>query len=470
MNQSECARSLNLGRGTVQEYWGRYDNLHLPWEDAEKLSNGDIEKLLYPPAEKGVLEKELPDFAYIHNELRRPSVTLTLLWEEYIKENPQGYRHSQFNELYRRWKHGLKVYMHQRHIGGEKIYVDYSGKKPHIIDRITGEIKYVDLFVMAWGASHYLYAESQESQEKRNFIMGHVRGFEYFGCVSNMTVPDNYKGAVNKAHRYDPDVNIAYSDLAAHYGFGVLPARPRRPKDKSKVEVGVQIIQRWILARLRNRQFFSIEELNQAIWELLEEVNRKPMKKLGKSRLELFESIDKPNAKPLPVKRYVYHEWTKASVNIDYHVEIQRHYYSVPYTYYGKSVDVRITESLIEIFYKGNRIASHQRSQKPYAYTTNREHMPESHRQYVQWTPYRLISWAKKVGPHTGAIVEEIIASKTHPEQGFRPSLGIIRLGKTYGNDCLELAVRFARKHNLCRVYQISEILKKDCIGKKKEP
>jgi transposase len=461
MNQSECARSLQLGRGTVQEYWGRYDRLDLSWEKAEKLSDEELEKSLYPSAPKEVSEKEQPDFAYIHNELRRQGVTLTLLWEEYFKENPHGYRHSQFGELYRRWKRGLQVYMRQHHVGGEKIYVDYSGKKPHIIDRLTGEIKPVDLFVMAWGASHYLYAEAQESQEKRNFIMGHVRGFEYFGCASSMTVPDNCKSAVDKAHWYDPDVNLAYSELASHYGFGVLPARPRRPKDKPKVEVGVQIIQRWILARLRNRQFFSIEELNKAIWELLYEVNRKPMKKLGKSRLELFESIDKPNAKPLPAARYVYHEWAKATVNIDYHIEVQHHYYSVPYTYYGKSVDVRITESLIEVFYKGNRIASHQRSLKPYVYSTNRDHMPERHRRHILWTPYRLIGWAKKMGPHTGAIVEKIIASKTHPEQGFRPALGIIRLGKTYGNECLEQAVKFAGEHNLYRVYQISEILKK---------
>jgi transposase len=469
MNQSECSRALQLGRGTVQEYWWRFDGLNISWNEAEKLSDDKLEERLYPAKIKEAADKTQPDFAYIHKELRRAGVTMTLLWEEYIKEHPQGYRHSQFGELYRRWKCGLRVYMRQHHTGGEKIYVDYSGKKPFIIDRITGEIKPVDLFVIAWGASHYLYAEAQESQQQRNFIMGHVRGFEYFGCVPFISVPDNYKGAVDKAHRYDPDINHAYSELAAHYGFGVLPARARRPKDKSKVEVGVQIVQRWILARLRNRQFFSIEELNRAIWELLDELNQKPMKKLGKSRLELFESIDKPNAKPLPVNRYIYHEWAQAKVNIDYHIEVQRNYYSAPYTYYGKTVDARITESLVEIFYKGSRIASHPRKFKEYGYATDKEHMPESHRKHAEWTPNRLIDWAKKIGVYTGAAVEKIISSRTLPEQGFRPALGIIRLGQTYGNENLEQAIKFAGEYSLYRVQYISDILKKGLYREKEK-
>jgi transposase len=459
LTQVECARSLSIGRGSVQEYWQRFKALGLSWAEANAMTDAELEGLFYgrPHRGKGCV---IPDFAYVHCELSRVGVTLLLLWEEYREQHPNGYGYSRFCELYGRWRKRLKVYLRQVHRGGEKLYVDYSGKKPFWVDYKTGEIHEAEMFVMAWGASHYLYAEAQEDQKRRNWIMGHVRGFEYFACAPHATVPDNYKGAVSKAHRYDPDVNPAYTELATHYGFAVLPARAGKPKDKAKVEVGVLILQRWILARLRNRTFFSLEALNQAIRELLEEVNRRPMKKLGKSRLELFEQLDKPHAKALPSERYVYQEWRKATVSMDYHIELDRHYYSVPYTFYGQRVDVRLSESSLEVFHQGQRIALHSRSYKKHAYSTQPEHMPPSHQRHIQWTPHRLIQWAGKVGPLTGWTVERIMASKPHPEQGFRAALGILRLSKGYGPERLEKALGFAKAHGIRRVGAIQEILR----------
>jgi len=463
LNQKQISGSLRIARSTVQDYLKRFDRVKLEWSHASSLSDSELENRLFPSFEKTGDSRPEPDYAYIHRELRRKGVTLQLLWEEYISENPTGYRTTQFCERYNRWRDCLKVFMRQYHKGGEKIFVDYSGKRPSIVDRHTGEIKPVELFVMTWGASNYTYAESHESQAFANWAMGHVRGFEYFDCVSKITVPDNLKSGVNKACRYDPDINRAYSELADHYGFAVLPARPSEPKDKAKVEVGVQIVQRWILARLRDRIFYDIEHLNQAIWELLADLNNRLMQKIKRSRLELFKEVDYPNAKHLPLTPYVYREWEQHTMGLDYHVEVDKHYYSYPYKLYRKKrkVDVRLTEMMVEIYYKNDRIASHARSQRKYGYTTETEHMPERHRSLLDQTPARVIAWAEKMGPFTGRLIENLIASKTHPEQGVRPALGILRLAKTVSEGRLENAARIACAHSFYRVRQIKEILKK---------
>ena len=459
LNKAQIARTLSIGRSTVWDYLKKFEESGLSWEEASNWSEEEFDRKLFTrpgPPESRVL----PDFKYIHKELRRPGVTLQLLWEEYKKENSDGYGYSQFCLLYREWCKKLKIYMRQHHVGGEKVFVDYSGKKPCVYDPKTGVKKEVELFVMTWGASHYLYAEAQQSQKSKDWIMGHVRGFEYFGCVPRLVVPDNLKSAVTRACRYDPDINQSYTELAEHYGIGVLPARPSRPKDKPKVETGVQIIQRWIVARLRNRKFYSLAELNKAIRELLDEANHKPMKKLKKTRHELFEELDRPNAGKLPNNRYIYHEWLRCKVGFDYHLEADKHYYSVPYQYYGKQMDVRITERTIEVFYKNERICIHQRDMQKYKYSTLSEHMPTSHRKVSQWTPARLINWGRNIGLHTGSLIERIILSKSHPEQGFRPARGIIRLGEIYGNNRLEAACAIAGQYGLLRVRQINDILK----------
>lgn len=459
LNQSQIARSLSIGRSTVWDYLKKFEESELSWNEASGLSEEELDKRLFTrPGPPSV--RVLPDFHYIHKELRRSGVTLQLLWEEYKSENNDGYGYSRFCVLYKEWRKKLKIYMRQVHVGGEKVFVDYSGKRPCIYDRKTGEKKEVELFVMAWGASHYLYAEAQQSQKSKDWIMGHVRGFEYFGCVPRLIVPDNLKSAVTKACRYDPDINHTYTKLAEHYGIGVLPARPARPKDKPKVETGVQIIQRWIVARLRNRRFYSLVELNKAIGVLLDEVNHKPMQKLKKSRFELFEELDIPNAGKLPKDRYIYHEWLQCKVGFDYHIEVDKHYYSVPYRFYGKQVDIRKTERTIEVFYKNKRICIHQCDNRAYQYTTLPEHMPPSHRKVLQWTPARLINWGRTIGVHTGNLIERIILSKSHPEQGFRPARGIIRLGDIYGNNRLESACAIADRNGFLRVRQVNDILK----------
>jgi transposase len=476
MSQRQVAQVLNVSRSTVQEYWGRYDGLGLSWAEGALLPDSVLEEKLFSSTLFATEKCEGPDCAYIHRELQRRGVTLQLLWEEYREMHSQGYGYSRFCELYRSWAHGLKIYMRQVHNGGEKVYVDYSGKKPHIVDPVTGEIQEKELLVMVWGASNYTYSEAQDSQAFRHFAMGHSRGFSYFGCVPKFTVPDNMKSAVTRACRYDPDVNRGYTELCEHYGFGVLPTRPVKPRDKAKVEVGVQIVQRWILARLRNRVFHTLEQLNAAIWELLEDLNRRPMKKLNRSRRELFEEQDRPNALTLPVTSYVYHEWENCGMGLDYHAQVQAdngHYYSFPYQLYakGRRVDVRLSETVVELFYKSERVALHARSRVPYKATTDPAHMPERHRSMQEMTPARFMGWAERIGAYTGRLIKDLFLSKTHPELAIRPALGILSLSKAVGPERLENAARIACENRFFRVRQLKEILKKglDRITEKKE-
>lgn len=460
MNQSQLSRALSISRSTVQDYLKRFAESNLSWPDAQQLPDDALERRLF--CERSPSSRRVTlDFEYIHQELKRPGVTLQLLWEEYCKEHPDGYSYSQFCNHYRIWKKKLKTWMRQHHVGGEKVFADYSGKKPVIVDLLTGEVRQMELFVMSWGASHYLYAEAQPSQEIAHWVAGHVRAFEYFGCVPKFVVPDNLKSAVTKACRYDPDVNRSYTELADHYKFGVLPARPAKPKDKAKVENGVLIVQRWILARLRNRIFHSLAELNKAIRELLEEANQRSMQRLKKSRRQLFEELDKPNALALPAQRYSFSQWRTATCGFDYHVQIEKHYYTVPYQYYGKELDVRFNERVVELFYNRQRIALHQRNFKQYGYTTIKEHLPPKQQKHLQWTPARLINWAAKIGQNTHKLIVKIIESKRYPEQGFRPALGVLQLTKNYNHERVESAAGIALRYNRIRVGEIRDILKK---------
>lgn len=460
MNQSQIARVLSIARSTVQDYLKRFEQSQLSWESASQLCDTELEERLF--AKKSLPSRcQVLDFKYVHKELKRPGVTLQLLWEEYIASQPDGYRYSQYCTHYRSWRKKLKTWMRQTHIGGQKVFADYSGKRPSFIDLHTGEVRDAELFVMSWGASHYLYAEAQPSQELEHWIMGHVRAFEYFECVPKLVVPDNLKSAVTKACRYDPDVNRSYTELADHYKFGPLPTRPGKPKDKAKVENGVLIVQRWILARLRNRIYHSIAELNIAIRELLIDANNRPMQKLKRSRRELFQELDKPNALPLPAVKYTFSKWLTTSSGFDYHIQVEKHFYSVPYQQYGKDLDVRFNERIVEIFFKRKRVALHYRNFKQYGYTTAEEHLPPKHRHHLQWTPARLINWGCKIGFHTGQLIKRVLESKRYPEQGYRPARGIIHLGNSFGNDRLEEAAKIALQHNRIRVSEIRTILKK---------
>jgi transposase len=367
-----------------------------------------------------------------------------LLWQEHKEQYPQGYQYSQFCHLYRQWAKRVDPVMRQEHRAGEKLFVDYAGQTVPVYDLHTNQMREAQIFVAVLGASNYTYAEATWTQSLPDWIGSHSRAFIFFAGVPRVLVPDNLKAGVKKASFYEPDINPTYLDLANHYGTVVIPARVGKPKDKAKVETGVQIVERWILARLRNRQFFSLRQLNQAIAELLEDLNNKPFQKLPGSRKSAFESMDRPALNPLPSQPYQFAEWKKATVNVDYHIEVDRHYYSVPHALIKKKIDVRITNNTIECFYKSNRVASHIRSSNKGRHSTVKEHMPKSHQMWAAWTPQRFIRWAAKIGPHTQSLIENVLNSRAHPQQGFRSCLGILRLAKSYGDDRLDAACRRA--------------------------
>jgi transposase len=439
LSHRAIARSCGVGLGTVCEYLRRAAEAGLSWPLPADLDERALEGRLFKAPAAVVRERAMPDCAYIHQELKRTGVTLQLLWEEYREANPEGYGYSQFCEHYRRWVGKVEPSMRQVHRAGEKTFIDFSGKRPHIVDAKTGEQIEVELFVAALGASCYTYAEATHTQQLPEWIGAHTRMLEYFGGSTAIWVPDQLKSAVAQSCRYEPGVNRSYQELADHYGAVVVPARPRKAKDKAKVESMVLIAQRWILARLRNRTFFSLGELNAAIQELLERLNRRPMRKVGKSRRELWEQLDRPALKPLPVSRYELAHWKRCRVNIDYHVDVERHPYSVPYQLVEEEVEARYTASIVEIYHKGRRVASHRR-RYDHQPSTVAEHMPSSHRAHAEWTPSRLIHWAEKSGPATGRVVAGILKNRPHPEQGYRACLGLMRLGRHYGAGRLEAA------------------------------
>jgi transposase len=432
------AQACGVGVGTVSEYLRRVQRAGLGWPLPPEVDEPTLEARLFPPAETG-RERVAPDLVWIHQELKRVGVTLHLLWEEYREVHGDGYGYSQFCEIYRRWAGKLRPSMRQHHRAGEKTFIDFSGKQPHLVDRRTGEETPVELFVAALGASSYTYAEATATQRLRDWVGAHTRMLEYFGGSTQLWVPDQLKSAVTRPCRYEPGINRSYQDLAKHYGAVVVPARPGKARDKAKVESMVLVVQRWILARLRHRTFFELAELNEAILELLEQLNGRPMQKLGVSRRELWERLDRPALKPLPVARYDLAQWTPCKPNIDYHVEVDHHHYSVPYQLIGQEMEARYTSSVVEVYYQGRRLISHLRrfDGQP---STLAEHMPSSHRAHAEWTPSRLIRWAEKSGPATGRLVAGILESRPHPEQGYRACLGLMRLGRHYGSERLEAA------------------------------
>ena len=459
LSARQIAVSVQVGRVTVGDYLNRFAASGLTWPCS--LSDAELEQQLFPPAPTVASEKRpLPDWAWVHAELRRPGVTLALLWQEYRLSQPQGFQYSWFCEHYRAWQGKLDVVMRQEHRVGEKLFVDYAGQTVPVIDRHSGEIRQAQVFVAVLGASSYTFAEATWSQQLPDWLGSHTRCFAFLGGVPEIVVPDNLRSAVSKSHRYEPDINPSYRDLAEHYGVAVVPARARKPRDKAKAEVGVQVVERWILAALRNRQFFSLDELNSAISVLLERLNRRPFRKLPGSRQSAFEALDRPALRPLPEQPYVYAEWKKVRVHIDYHVEVDGHYYSVPYQLVKKQLEVRLTARTVECFHANQRVASHLRSMHKGRHSTQAEHMPKSHREHAEWTPQRLIRWAEQTGPNTAGVISHILERRIHPQQGYRACLGILRLGKTHGEVRLELACRRALSLGACSYKSLESILR----------
>ena len=461
LSARQIARSAKVARSTIGEYERRFVDSGLTWP-LPKISDTELEQRLFPPHPNiAGSERAVPDWAYVHQEMRRPGVSLYLLWQEHKSQHPNSFQYSWFCDQYRNWNGKLDLVMRQQHRAGEKLFVDYAGQTAEVVDRATGEVRSAQVFVAVLGASSYTFAEAAWSQQLSDWIGSHVRAFEFFGGVSEVIVPDNLKSGVTKAHRYEPDLNPTYLDLANHYETAVMPARVRRPKDKGKAESGVQLVERWILAALRNRTFFSLRELNQAISELLVRLNDRPFKKLPGCRREAFESLDRPALRPLPAQPYEFAQWKKVRVHIDYHVEVDGHYYSVPYQLVKKQLDVRFTAATIECFHKDERVASHLRSDLKGRHTTVAEHMPKSHREYAEWTPQRLIRWAEKTGPATAGVIQQILQRRNYPQQGFRSCLGIMRLAKGYSDERLEAACRRALTIGALSYKSIESILKK---------
>lgn len=460
LSYREISEATGVGKTAVYEYIRRAEAIGITWPVAEEIDDATLERRLFACPGALVLERHAVDWAQVHEELKRRGVTLLLLWQEYRAGDQEGYGYSRFCDLYGEWRRRISATMRQTHVAGEKLFVDFAGVTIAVFDAASGQVRVAHIFIAALGASNYTYAEARWSEGLLDWIGAHVNAFTALGGVPKAVVCDNLKAGVTKPSRYEPGINRTYQDLADHYGFVVLPTRVRKPRDKAKVEVAVLIVERWVLARLRNRRFFSLEELNTAIRDAIGDLNNRVMRKLGKSRRELFETLDRGALAALPDEPYRYAEWKKCRVAPDYHVDIDDHYYSVPSRLIREHVDARITDTTVEIFYKGSRVASHVRSTLKNHHTTITEHMPSAHRRYAEWTPARLTQEAAKIGPATIALIEAIMKAKPHPEQGFRSCLGILRLVKSYGAQRLEAACRRGNDIGATTYTSIASILK----------
>jgi len=470
LSHRDIAQSCRMAQSTVTLYLQRAKDAGLTWPLGEELTEEDLNIRLFPSRPEPFVRlpaKPLPDFARVHEELRthqKVNLTLDLIWREYKEQYPDGYSYSQFCERYRGWRSRLDLSMRQSHKAGEKVFVDY-GEGLCLIHPTTGERIPTELFVAVWGLSNFTFAEATLTQRLPDWISSHVRAFDYFGCVPRILVPDNLKSGVTEASYYEPEINPTYADLASHYDVAVLPARPRHPRDKAKVEAGVLIAKRWILAALRHRTFYSLEEMNKAIRDLLDQLNARLLRKVKKSRRHLFDELDRPAAKALPNEPYQLADWRKATVNIDYHVEADKHYYSVPYQHVHQKVEVRLTPATVEIFSKGKRIAAHARSFVPHKHTTIPDHMPAAHQEQGRWNPERILKWAETIGPCVVLLLKEIMAHREYPEQGYRACLGVMRLGKSYSKERMEAAALRAIQYKAFSFRSVKSILLRGLDG-----
>lgn len=456
----EIARIVSTSPTTVGEILRRAKQCGITYPLPAGTSEMGLEAMLYPPAAPSSLTRPEPDWPAVHRELRRKGVTLDLLWQEHKAEHPDGYRYSGFCAHYRQWAGRLPLSMRQTHAPGEKLFIDYTGPTVPITNPMTGEILQAAIFVAVLGASNYTYCEATWTQSLPDWIGSHVRTFEHFNGVTALLVPDNLKSGVTTACFYEPELNETYRDLATHYATAVLPARPYRPKDKAKVEAGVLLVERWILARLRNHRFFSLSELNRGIVDLMKDFNARPFKKLPGCRQSAFFELDRPALRPLPATRYEFAEWKVVKAGPDYHVEVVDHYYSVPYRYAREKVDARFTATTVEVFHRGTRIASHLRNDARGRHTTMDAHMPPAHQAVQGWNAPRLLEWAERIGPHAKAVVDSILHQRRHPQQGYRSCLGILRFGKTFSDDRLEAACERAIAIGATSYSSIKSILK----------
>ncbi|MEE9354810.1 MAG: IS21 family transposase [Methylococcaceae bacterium] len=474
LSMRQIRDSLRLSLGAIQKVVNKAEDLGLHWEAIEPLDDQQLALKLYPPVNAAAASKnQLPDWLEVYQELKRKGMTKQLLWEEYAQQYPdRSFSYAHYCLLYRSWLKKQKRSLRQTHKAGEKLFVDYAGQAVPIASQVTGEIKTAQIFVAVLGASNYTFCEATWSQKLPDWINSHVRAFHFFGGVPAIVVPDNLKSGVTKACRYDPDINPSYQQLASHYGTALVPARPLKPKDKAKAEVGVQIIERWILAKLRHHTFFSLAELNHGIKALLEEMNHKPFKQLKGTRKQWFDSIDKPALRPLPKQPHQYTDIKTVKVNIDYHVQYDHHFYSVPHHLVGEKIELHAKEHLIALYFHHKRITSHAR--KYYSgMTTVPEHMPVKHEKHHQWSAGRLMNWAKDIGDEVLLWVKAQLNQRQHEEQAYRVCLGLLNLARSYPAKRLNKACAIANKNSLYKLKHIKDILQSNqdqLLADHKEP
>lgn len=458
---------LGVSKGVVAKYIGLAKAAQLDWAQIRCLDELQLAQRILPqPSQKARLSSFCPiDFAWVHHELRRKGVTLQLLWTEYYssKEGTK-YQYSAFCDHYRCWTKKQKLSMRQVHLAGEKLFVDYAGPKVQLIDALTGEVTQASIFVAVLGASNYTFVLATASQKMPDWLLGQRRAFEYFGGTPHIIVPDNPKALVAMADRYEPQIGRTYQEFANHYGCVVIPARPYKPQDKGKVENGVLIVERWILARLRHQEFFNLAGLNDAIAALLEDLNIRAFKQLPGNRRSTFIALDQPALKPLPPTPFEFATWKKARVGIDYHVQLDRHFYSVPYTLVKEEVELRYTATRVDVLHRGQCVSSHPRvlaNHYGHPHSTLAEHLPKSHQAHLEWTPSRLILWGQSIGPCCGHVIEHLLRSKPHPEMGYRACLGVLHLSKRYGKDRLEATCQLALEQRAMNLSSLRNILKR---------
>jgi len=462
LSHRQIMESVGVSLGSITKTVRRARAAQMGWEEVEVLDDDALERKLEPPPPPDTSDaRPEPDCAYIHVERKRPGVTLDLLHTEYLEANPDGYRYSAFCGRYRAWLKKQKLSMRQAHLAGEKMFVDYSGKKAFYVGD-DGKPVWVELFVAVLGASNYTYVEATHTQQSHDFIQSHMRAMTFFGGVPKLIVPDQLKSGVTTSCLYEPKIQRTYEEMARHYGTAVFPARPKKPKDKSKVEVAVQVIQRWVLARLRNEVFTSLASLNARIRELNEDLNDREMRTYGKTRRQLFEALDKPALQPLPTDSFELADFNTCRVDRDYMVHVDGHAYSVPYTLVGELVDIRLTATCVEVLHKNQRKASHKRSFDKGGTTRVKTHMPKAHQEMLHKPPSELIREGNEVGPSTGKFIDALLKKHKHPEKGYRPCVGLLRLRTPYGDERLEKACARALWAQALSYRNVMHILKKN--------
>ena len=455
LSHEQIAASLKISKGAVAKYVGLASAAGLDWPSVSALDEAELERRLLTKPERSSAYVS-PDYGRIHQELRRKGVTLMLLWEEYQADHAgqQTYRYTQFCEHYRTFAKQLKRSMRQIHRAGEKLFIDFAG--PTIALAGGGR---AHLFVAAMGASSYTFACATPRETMVDWIESTVRALAFYGGVPQLIVPDNPRALIKNADRFEPQSNESVLDFARHYGTSVLPARPYHPQDKAKVESAVQVVERWIMARLRHQSFATVAEVDLAVRPLLDSLNQRPFQKLPGSRASAFAALDAPALQPLPAQRYEIACFKTVKAHIDYHVEVEAHRYSVPHALVGQVLEARITRHAIEILHRGHRVASHARSSRRGGFTTTTAHMPAAHRAHLEWTPQRLIHWGQSIGPSAGIAVTRLLAGHKHPEHGYRACLGLLSLAKRYGKPRLETACGLALQLGSCKYRDVREIL-----------